>query len=441
MRDAVGAASDAQRAIAAHEWPEGAQVKVRMGIHAGEPELEGDRYVGLAVARAARIATTAHGGQVVLSGAARGLLADERFGVRPLGSYPLKDFDSPEPLFQLHVDGLADRFPRPRVAPRPSRRRATMFIAALVLAAALAAALAAVLLGGSDGGGLSLVHPNNLGVIDPATNDIVAEVPVGLRPGPISFGAGSLWVGNIDDRNLTRIDARTRTNAGTIPLDNQTPTGVAYGAGAVWVAHGLLGKLSRVDAQFGQVTKTLDLAGESRTGAVDVGAGSVWAAFGESTVARIEPTTLRLEAQGLAGFVPAGVVVGAGAVWIANSGGQTVQRFNPDTFDVGPAGTIPVGRRPSAIAFGAGAIWVANTGDDTVTRIDPSSQLPDTIEVGDGPVAIAASSDAIWVANSGGTISRIDPSERKVVRSIEVGNAPAGLAEGDGVVWVTVQAP
>jgi class 3 adenylate cyclase len=56
MRDAATAAPDAQRALTAHEWPDGAQVKVRMGIHAGEPELDGDRYVGLAVSRAARIA-------------------------------------------------------------------------------------------------------------------------------------------------------------------------------------------------------------------------------------------------------------------------------------------------------------------------------------------------------------------------------------------------
>jgi class 3 adenylate cyclase len=54
-RDAVAAAASAQRALAAHAWPRGTSVSVRMGIHAGEPELAGDRYVGLAVARAARI--------------------------------------------------------------------------------------------------------------------------------------------------------------------------------------------------------------------------------------------------------------------------------------------------------------------------------------------------------------------------------------------------
>jgi class 3 adenylate cyclase len=227
MRDAVAAAADAQRAIAAHEWPDDTQIKVRMGLHAGEPELEGDRYVGLAVARAARVGATAHGGQVLLSGAARGLLP-ERSRVRALGSYPLKDFDSPEPLFQLEVDGLPDRFPRPRVTPRRSRRRSLFLPAASALLLALVAGLAALLLGRSDGSGLALVHPNNVGVIDPQTNEIVGEVPVGIRPGPVAAGAGSIWVGNLEDRSLSRIDSPQRAVKATISLDRRTPTDDPY---------------------------------------------------------------------------------------------------------------------------------------------------------------------------------------------------------------------
>ena len=70
-RQAVAAAADAQRALADHGWPDGVQVKVRMGIHSGDPEVAGDRYVGLAVSRAARICACAHGGQVLLSSSAR----------------------------------------------------------------------------------------------------------------------------------------------------------------------------------------------------------------------------------------------------------------------------------------------------------------------------------------------------------------------------------
>ena len=98
-RHAVQAAADAQQAIAEHKWPDGAQVRVRMGIHSGDPELAGDRYVGLAVSRAARVCASAHGGQVLLSSSARALLSDhDRSGLRSLGFYRLKDFPEPEPI-------------------------------------------------------------------------------------------------------------------------------------------------------------------------------------------------------------------------------------------------------------------------------------------------------------------------------------------------------
>ena len=58
------AAVEAQRALAAHSWPAGAEVKVRMGLHTGDGTLGGDNYVGLDVHRAARVAATAHGGRL-----------------------------------------------------------------------------------------------------------------------------------------------------------------------------------------------------------------------------------------------------------------------------------------------------------------------------------------------------------------------------------------
>ena len=442
MRDAVAAAADAQRAIAAHEWPDGTQVKVRMGLHAGEPELEGDRYVGLAVARAARIGATAHGGQVLLSGAARGLLP-ERSRVRALGSYPLKDFDSREPLFQLEVDGLPDRFPRPRVTPRRSRRRSLVLAAAIFLVA-LAAGLAALLLVRSDGGGLSLVHPNNVGVIDPQSNEIVAEVPVGIGPGPIAVGAGGVWVGNEGDRTLTRIDSSTRSVARTIPLD-ATPTGVAVTRGAVWVVHGRLGFVSRVDPQFDRVVETLDPdVGRSSGGAIDAGPSGVWVTLAGHAIAyvgRIDPASGRISPEGYPDGRPSAIAVGEGAVWIANGDdSSTISRIHPGTAIA--VQKINVGRGPRAIAVGAGAVWVANSSDDTVSRVDPEASSSATIRVGDTPSAVAVGEGAVWVANAGdGTVSRIEPSTGEVTRTIKVGGRPEGLAVGAGAVWVAVQAP
>ena len=250
-----------------------------------------------------------------------------------------------------------------------------------------------------------------------ASNAIVDEIPVGIRPGPIAAGQGSIWVGNLDDRNLTRIDVAQRAKAETISLDDRTPTGLAFGEGAVWVAHGLLGEVSRVDPQFKRVTNTRSTVASpsSRTGAVAVGEGSVWAVFGDSTLARIDPVDVQCPTSSpVAGPLPSAVVVGNGAVWVANVGDSTVQRFNPATFEEGAVRTISVGSRPLGLAFGEGAIWVANTSDDSVTRIDPFTFARRTIDVGPGPTAVAVGAGAVWVANTAGsTISRVDPATNR----------------------------
>jgi class 3 adenylate cyclase/DNA-binding NarL/FixJ family response regulator len=113
-KDAVATALAAQRAVAAHSWPQQADVRVRMGIHTGEPARAAERYIGLGVHRAARICSVAHGGQILLSHATYAVLDDEmlpdlRF--RDLGEHTLKDLDRPERLYQLVAPDLPSDFP------------------------------------------------------------------------------------------------------------------------------------------------------------------------------------------------------------------------------------------------------------------------------------------------------------------------------------------
>ena len=113
-RDAVTAAVAAQRAFAGHTWEHGAGVSVRMGMHTGEAYSRDDGYVGMAVHRAARICTIAHGGQVLLSRATAGIVDDEAIvgvGLRDLGDHTLKDFAQPERVFQLVIEHLPSEFP------------------------------------------------------------------------------------------------------------------------------------------------------------------------------------------------------------------------------------------------------------------------------------------------------------------------------------------
>jgi predicted ATPase/class 3 adenylate cyclase len=111
---AIAAAVTAQRGLDSARWPHGDPVRVRMGMHTGEGVVGGDDYVGIDVHRAARIASAAHGGQVLLSKATSELLgADgvpEGVELRDLGEHRLKDLAQTERIFQLAIDGLLSEF-------------------------------------------------------------------------------------------------------------------------------------------------------------------------------------------------------------------------------------------------------------------------------------------------------------------------------------------
>jgi predicted ATPase/class 3 adenylate cyclase len=112
--DAVAAAADAQRALAAHEWPTDGAVRVRMGLHTGEGRLAGSAYVGLDVHQAARIAALGHGGQVLVSHATRALAVDKLpsgVSFRDLGEHRLRSFPAAQRLYQVVVEGLPADFP------------------------------------------------------------------------------------------------------------------------------------------------------------------------------------------------------------------------------------------------------------------------------------------------------------------------------------------
>jgi class 3 adenylate cyclase len=106
-RDAVAGAVAAQRALATHDWPDGVEVKVRMGLHTGEPSVGEEGYVGLDVVRAARICSAGHGGQILLSETTRALLGSDvpdGGALHDLGLQTLKDVGE-ERIYQLVVDG------------------------------------------------------------------------------------------------------------------------------------------------------------------------------------------------------------------------------------------------------------------------------------------------------------------------------------------------
>jgi class 3 adenylate cyclase len=123
-REAVTASVDVQRAHAAAEWPEGATVRVRIGLHTGEPMVGEEGYHGLDVVRAARICTVARGGNVLLSETTRALVGSslpEGVSVFPIGERRLKGIDEPERVFELDIEGVEASPQEP--LPKTTKRR------------------------------------------------------------------------------------------------------------------------------------------------------------------------------------------------------------------------------------------------------------------------------------------------------------------------------
>ena len=324
------------------------------------------------------------------------------------------------------------------------RRQRTWLLAAVAATLVAAVALVLVLILRQEPASI-VAPPNSVAVIDSASRRVVAVVTGVVGPAAIAADRHAVWVANVSDRTLTRIDAETRSVMGTVPLP-ASPDGLAVAFDAVWVVNGRLGLLFRIDPAFPRDVQTFPIGGRARRyarGGLAPGAGSLWAAFGDLSLVRVDPRSPRRSTSTYAGLGPAAVVVAGRHVWVANFAGSNVQRFNPLTFDQAPIETLAVGRGASGLAAGSGSVWVANSGDDNVARIDPtvtSSSSVVTIRVGDAPGAVAYGEGAVWVANrANGTVSRIDPKTNDVTDEIPVGGAPSGLVVAGGEVWVTVQ--
>jgi class 3 adenylate cyclase/streptogramin lyase len=451
-RYAVAAAAAAQQSLHDHAWPDGAEVKVRMGIHAGDPEVAGDRYVGLAVSRAARICASAHGGQVLLSSSARGLLADhDRAALRSLGSYQLKDFAAPEPISQLVVDGLPSQFPPLRSEAAPSRRKWLLIaVAVLLLVGAIAGGVIALTSGGSSS---VEVGPTSLAVIDPGSNKVVDAIDLGFKSNLIAAGEGSVWVVDPKGSTLIKIDPRSRKVVGRgIGLGvgaGVVPFGLAVGQGAVWVAmlRGTRQVVLELGPDIGDLRATIPYGGPAeapilfRLHPLVVGGGAVWAidpAVGG--IWRIDPRT-RNPRKLTEGLDAVSLAAGGGAVWVAGSSGVT----KIDAVTGSNLGSTPGSQafaETASVALGTNAVWFATSSSQTLSKLDPQSLATiATPTVGRGPSGVAVGEGGVWVANSrDGTVSRVDP-QGETTRTIEVGSVPGGVVAAYGAVWASPGEP
>jgi streptogramin lyase len=222
--------------------------------------------------------------------------------------------------------------------------------------------------------------------IDPRTGQPDrAPVKVG-DPGGIAAGSGAVWVTSRTTGTVTRIDPMTLESAGDpIPV-GAGPADVALGGGAAWVANTDDGTVTRIDTSSGEADEPIAVADYQVLG-LCFGEDGVWVAKTDDRLARmidvirIDPESSEVgdAAAPVPAAIPVRLAAGEGGVWATLVGGirppastprpGRVALLDPTSLDV-PAQPVRVGDRPAGVAVGEGAVWVANSASGSVTRID-----------------------------------------------------------------------
>jgi DNA-binding SARP family transcriptional activator/ABC-type branched-subunit amino acid transport system substrate-binding protein/DNA-binding beta-propeller fold protein YncE len=346
--------------------------------------------------------------------------------------------------------------PAPRLRPSAVARARRQPVALIATGAVLLVATGLVVLllaggPGSEQSGLTSVAGDSLAAIDPATNRVVAEVPIGATPTSVTAGAGAVWALNADDQTIARIDPRTKSVK--VFGVGATPTDLAAGTGTLWVGSGVAGagdigvvtsRLLRVDGDSQTVRARIELPAPrlqgptASPGQLAVGAGTVWALNGGGELARVDPRSGRVTAT-VRSLRAKSIAPDAGSVWAIAADGTTVARIDARAAAVRARVRIPAARL-DAIAAGAGAVWVADAYGGNLWRIDPGPKVVTrTIPVGVGADGVAVGAGAVWVINSlRGTVARVDPRRNRVTATVAVGNTPRDVDVGAGAVWVTL---
>jgi YVTN family beta-propeller protein len=260
------------------------------------------------------------------------------------------------------------------------------------------------------------VGANSVAAINPGTDRIVASIPVGTRPGAIAFGSGSLWVANVDDQTVSRVDPQALSTSRTLSVTGP-PTGLAASANAIWVTQsdpqGSSVSVNPIDPQFNAVGSATRLGNvvPGGPGTVAARGDTVWVAPSSGLLTRLNAVDGRVAARIDPNSGPAAIALGDGAVWVTDTDANNVTRVDRN----GRLTPIAVGNGPTGIGVGAGGVWVANSLDDTIVEIDPgTNSVTARIPVGHSPRGVAVGAGSVWVANSGdGTVSRVDPYHHK----------------------------
>ncbi len=328
--------------------------------------------------------------------------------------------------------GPAARTVWPRARRVIARPRVLGALGAILLAGAIGVATLLLLRDSV----LARAEPDSVALLDPASGELIAQAP-GRRTALLRFGADdSLW-SMTRDGTLERIDLESHEVTRSLGVGVH-PGGLAVGEGSVWVTDADSPTLLRVDARYGSVDKIALSAKSGGAGGVSVGAGSVWVAQGESRVLRIEPRTGRVVHRFDVPYA-SDVVQGDGKAWVVSGSAGIVRRVDPPTNQI--TGSVRVQPEICCAAVGGGFVWIVTKDNRTVWKFsglaNPSTPLASVKLAGAGD-GLAYGDGALWATTgAAGAVTRIDP-QTEVKKTFTVGHETGAVAVDGGRVAVGV---
>ena len=272
---------------------------------------------------------------------------------------------------------------------------------------------------------------------------VAARIAVPPGPGWLGVGFGSVWLTKSQSHRLYRIDPRTNRIQAEIPLGADPELGIGFGFGSVYIADPHDQTVTRVDARSNRVVGTFPVPmAADPEGSIGVGAGAVWVLSNEGgtdsgTLLKVDPKTGSVLGRVAVADQAHAVIVAFGSVWVSSSGRGRVQRVDPSTLKILADLEVPDG--PRFMAAGFGSLWVMSQGSGTLTRIDPkANRVAATLPLGvPGPGGdLDVGEGAVWVAAEGTPISKVDPRTLQLRQQVVGGHQLDTLRVGFGSAWL-----